>query len=77
MLCRRYPNQVMKIIFTSLIILVCLICSFHISEKEKKNWYVFMYTIHVLFVQQILMGDDEKWIHYNNIRYHGVNKTNY
>ena len=68
----KYPNQALKIICTSLVMFIALMFGFHLSEKNLFDHICACNCLlkrhkNVLFLKQIVMGD-EKWILYNNVK---------
>ena len=70
----KYPNQVLKVICTRLVMVIILMFGFHVKLSEKNLDYIFACDFllksneNVLFLKHILMGN-EKWILHNTVEW--------
>ena len=67
----KYPNQALKIICTSLVMLIALMFGLHISEKNLLDCIPACDSLlkcneNMPFLKQIVMGS-EKWLLYNHV----------
>lgn len=52
-------NRMLKIIFTTFILLFTFICGYHISEKPAESYYNFLVKFNILFFfKQIVTGNE-------------------